>query len=300
MLLQILTQTMLQIMKKILISVAFIIILSGILLVYHHAHTNRAPSSDAPDVNGEVKNHLAKILDSDNLTLWYEYEEAPEDSPAPQFEISADERIMFQYVFENSTWEKASASDMPKGSSVNFGSKDDKHFLFWSGETVVAYLDDNGLAFYRAQYRAPDDAGGSVSPLSEKIFEEFSSLESNAAIHVKVKNSGQGHLDVAYQYIIRGINALYGMTEENHQSIKDYQVLNLHITEDADDKFVFCEEKAVKPRYPHTNAYLAGNGYEGDGEWSEYRISTSLYKLELRNGYWVCTNIGSGDIHLGN
>lgn len=286
-------------MKKILISAALIIMLFGTLVAPYHIDTNQITIPKTPDANEDIRNAQSKIFDSNDLMLWYEYEDGNIENPsAPQFKITADDRIVFQHMVENSIWEKVSLNSMPKGSSVNLGNKDGEYFRFWPGEYLVEYVCDSGSVLYNVRYNAPDSTDGTAAPLSEKIFDEFSSLESNAAANIKVKDSGQGHLDIAYQYIIKSINALYGMTKENHSSIKDYQVLSLYITEETDGKFVFYEEKAVKPRYPHTNAYLAGNGYEGDGEWAGYRISTSLSKLELINGYWVCTNLGSGDIHL--
>ena len=254
----------------------------------------------------DVRTNAIDQLDGmfDNGTkIWYQKSENSEYSNLTKtsFDLEEDYFDRYKHLFD-CVWEQAEPPDTDTTAAAGAIGDDEEHcFYFLLGSDTVIYMDGEKASYYRAYIKTPKDSlEYPMAPLSENLMREYSDNEVSASNLPLKDNNFKSKEDIAYAFFEQKTTYLKSMTPENWYALTDYQILDLKVEEDGGDKFIFWVETAIKPKVYANDGlpWIAGSGWNGEGEWTGYIIKTGLYRLDLINGYWECIIAGAGDITL--
>jgi hypothetical protein len=274
------------------------------LLLGPCSKTNETTQMTGAEVKTNVVDCLGKMFQDDGTNIWYQKagtDDYADKSPTKtRFHLDKEELRGYEHLFD-CTWEQAESSDadVTTAASVSIG-EDEKHcFRFLLGNNIVICIDGENRTYYRAyNEKAESSFDFPMAPLSHEIMFEFSGYELSASNLPLKDHNFASKEEIAYAFLEQKIAYLKAMTPENWYALTDYQIRDLKVEEENDNKFVFLLDSAIKPKVLENSPWMAGNGGYGEGKWAGYIVRSGQYRLDLIDGYWKCVAADGGDVTL--
>lgn len=184
-------------------------------------------------------------------------------------------------------WAPADQTLLPEKSAVYVGTGHDNCFIFILGSNLVTHIADGEPTTYVATGRYGDKE---LAQLIMSSFSEFESSPTNVRIPAQ---SGMGNDDVVREFMLAYGEYLLNMTKENAYALRGFKLLDFKVHADQGQLYCDCSFAVLPLDYEHT-PWWAGNSTDGTGDLAGWLTLRRQMQLECWDGYWYCTNVGTG------